>query len=84
MGVNEGVNITPRGQISPLGAGGEVKNGPWPLEPWGFGECSPMCDIFTLALFLPSQLARCFYRSFANLSPSVYILIGPGTDVMIF
>jgi hypothetical protein len=26
--VNEGVNIPPRGQISPLGARGEVKNGP--------------------------------------------------------
>jgi hypothetical protein len=28
MGVNKGVNIPPRGQISPLGARGEVKNGP--------------------------------------------------------
>jgi hypothetical protein len=30
MGVNEGVNIRPRGQISPLGPGArsEVKNGP--------------------------------------------------------
>jgi hypothetical protein len=28
LGVNEGVNFTPRGQISPLGARGEVKNGP--------------------------------------------------------
>jgi hypothetical protein len=28
LGVNEGVNIPPRGQISPLGARGEVKNGP--------------------------------------------------------
>jgi hypothetical protein len=27
-GVNEGVNIPPRGQFSPLGAKGEVKNGP--------------------------------------------------------
>jgi hypothetical protein len=27
VGVNEGVNILPRGQISPLGARGEVKNG---------------------------------------------------------
>jgi hypothetical protein len=27
-GVNVGVNIPPRGQISPLGARGEVKNGP--------------------------------------------------------
>jgi hypothetical protein len=26
--VNEGVNIPPRGQSSPLGARGEVKNGP--------------------------------------------------------
>jgi hypothetical protein len=26
--MNEGVNIRPRGQISPLGARGEVKNGP--------------------------------------------------------
>jgi hypothetical protein len=26
--VNKGVNIPPRGQISPLGASGEVKNGP--------------------------------------------------------
>jgi hypothetical protein len=26
--VNEGVNFTPRGQLSPLGAKGEVKNGP--------------------------------------------------------
>jgi hypothetical protein len=26
--VNEGVNITPRGKISPLGARGEVKNVP--------------------------------------------------------
>jgi hypothetical protein len=25
--VNEGVNISPRGQMSPLGARGEVKNG---------------------------------------------------------
>jgi hypothetical protein len=25
--VNEGVNIPPRGQITPLGARGEVKNG---------------------------------------------------------
>jgi hypothetical protein len=30
-GVNEGVNFTPRGQISPLGARGEVKNGPQAL-----------------------------------------------------
>jgi hypothetical protein len=28
LGVNEGVNFTPRGQISPLGAWGEHKNGP--------------------------------------------------------
>jgi hypothetical protein len=28
MGVNEGMNIPPRGQLSPLGARGEVKNGP--------------------------------------------------------
>jgi hypothetical protein len=28
MGVNKGVNIPPRGQISPLGVRGEVKNGP--------------------------------------------------------
>jgi hypothetical protein len=28
LGVNEGVNISPRGQSSPLGAKGEVKNGP--------------------------------------------------------
>jgi hypothetical protein len=28
LGVNEGVNFTPRGQISHLGARGEVKNGP--------------------------------------------------------
>jgi hypothetical protein len=28
LGVNEGVNFTPRGQISPLGARGDVKNGP--------------------------------------------------------
>jgi hypothetical protein len=28
LGVNKGVNVTPRGQISPLGARGEVKNGP--------------------------------------------------------
>jgi hypothetical protein len=28
LGVNEGVNFAPRGQISPLGARGEVKNGP--------------------------------------------------------
>jgi hypothetical protein len=28
LGVNKGVNFTPRGQISPLGARGEVKNGP--------------------------------------------------------
>jgi hypothetical protein len=28
LGVNKGVNIPPRGQISPLGARGEVKNGP--------------------------------------------------------
>jgi hypothetical protein len=27
LGVNKGVNIPPRGQISPLGARGEVKNG---------------------------------------------------------
>jgi hypothetical protein len=27
LGVNEGVNILPRGQFSPLGARGEVKNG---------------------------------------------------------
>jgi hypothetical protein len=30
--MNEGVNITPRGQISPLGARGEVKNGPLHLH----------------------------------------------------
>jgi hypothetical protein len=28
LGMKEGVNITPRGQISPLGARDEVKNGP--------------------------------------------------------
>jgi hypothetical protein len=28
LGVNEGLNIPPRGQISPLGVRGEVKNGP--------------------------------------------------------
>jgi hypothetical protein len=28
LGVNEGVNIPPRGQSSPLWARGEVKNGP--------------------------------------------------------
>jgi hypothetical protein len=28
LGVNEGVNISPKGQISPLGARGEVKNVP--------------------------------------------------------
>jgi hypothetical protein len=28
LGLNEGVNIPPRGKISPLGARGEVKNGP--------------------------------------------------------
>jgi hypothetical protein len=28
LGVNEGVNFTPNGQISPLGARAEVKNGP--------------------------------------------------------
>jgi hypothetical protein len=28
LGVNEGVNISPRRQISPLGARGKVKNGP--------------------------------------------------------
>jgi hypothetical protein len=28
LGVNEGVNIPPRGRISPLGARGEVTNGP--------------------------------------------------------
>jgi hypothetical protein len=27
--VNQGVNILPRGQISPLGARVEVENGPW-------------------------------------------------------
>jgi hypothetical protein len=30
LGVNEWVNISPRGQISPQGARGEVKNGPQP------------------------------------------------------
>jgi hypothetical protein len=28
LGVNEGVSIPPKGQSSPLGAGGKVKNGP--------------------------------------------------------
>jgi hypothetical protein len=33
LGVKEGVNIPPRGQISPLGARGEVKNGPLERKP---------------------------------------------------
>jgi hypothetical protein len=38
VGVNEGVNIPPRGQISPLGVKvtprGEVKNGPQKFSHW--------------------------------------------------
>jgi hypothetical protein len=36
LGVNEGVKIPPRGQISPLGARGEVKNGPQNLSEFVF------------------------------------------------
>jgi hypothetical protein len=41
--VNEGVNITLREQISPLGATGEVKNGPllYKLAPMG-GQARPL------------------------------------------
>jgi hypothetical protein len=35
LGVNEGVNFTPKTQISPLGARGEVKNGPLGTSQFG-------------------------------------------------
>jgi hypothetical protein len=49
LGVNEGVNIPPWGQIPPLGARGEVTNGPLAWTTITVNPC-----ISRLAVLLPS------------------------------
>jgi hypothetical protein len=69
-GVNEGVNITPRGQISPLGAkftpGGEVKNG---LLASVDSCSSPSCPCAPCFISSPSRTSRLPWRTVSPRSP---------------
>jgi hypothetical protein len=54
LGVNKGVNIPPGGQISPLGARGEVKNGPLTNPDWE--NVSPSFIFFTGTAGFPERI----------------------------